>query len=67
MRTLLSLAVATLLPFGAFAQASKPVQRKDSVTVSAGISKEQLALEDQLNDMCRRVTSFYETAMERMR
>ena len=33
------------------AQSDKPVQRKDSVTVSAGIPKEQLALEDQLNDI----------------
>jgi tetratricopeptide (TPR) repeat protein len=31
------------------AQSDKPVQRKDSVTVSAGIPKEQLVLEDQLN------------------
>jgi tetratricopeptide (TPR) repeat protein len=50
MRTLLFLTVATLLPFVALAQSSKPDQHKDSVTVSAGISKEQLALEDQLND-----------------
>jgi hypothetical protein len=49
MRTLLFLAVATLLPFVALAQSSKPDQHNDSVTVSAGISKEQLALEDQLN------------------
>jgi tetratricopeptide (TPR) repeat protein len=34
-----------------FAQTEKPVQRRDSVTVSAGIPKEQLALEEQLNAM----------------
>lgn len=32
-----------------FAQTDKPIHRHDSVSVSAGISKEQLALEDQLN------------------
>jgi tetratricopeptide (TPR) repeat protein len=32
-------------------QGDKRVQRKDSITVSAGISKEQLALEDQLNEI----------------
>ena len=31
------------------AQSATPVVRKDSITVSAGISKEQLALENQLN------------------
>jgi tetratricopeptide (TPR) repeat protein len=35
--------------FHANAQQAPPVQRKDSVVVSAGISKEQLALEDKLN------------------
>jgi hypothetical protein len=35
--------------FQAHAQQAPPVQRKDSVVVSAGISKEQLALEDKLN------------------
>jgi len=35
--------------FEAHAQQAPPVQRKDSGAVSAGISKEQLALEDQLN------------------
>jgi tetratricopeptide (TPR) repeat protein len=35
--------------FRAHAQQAPPVQRKDSIVVSAGISKEQLALEDQLN------------------
>ena len=47
--------VILLLPFlfvsclVGFAQEKKaPVQRKDSATVSAGISKEQLALEAQL-------------------
>jgi tetratricopeptide (TPR) repeat protein len=38
-----------LLPFQMVAQTDKRVQRKDSVAVSAGIPKEQLALEDQLN------------------
>lgn len=38
-----------LSPLQLLAQSDKPVPRKDSVTVSAGISKEQLALEDQLN------------------
>lgn len=38
-----------LFPLQLLAQSDKPVRRKDSVTVSAGISKEQLALEDQLN------------------
>ncbi len=38
-----------LSPTAALPQAQKPIQRQDSVTVSAGISKEQLALEDQLN------------------
>jgi hypothetical protein len=35
-------------PFQTLAQSGQLVQRKDSVTVSAGIPKEQLALEDQL-------------------
>jgi hypothetical protein len=35
--------------FQAHAQQAPSVQRKDSIVVSAGISKEQLALEDQLN------------------
>jgi hypothetical protein len=35
--------------YEAHAQQAPPVQRNDSVVVSAGISKEQLALEDQLN------------------
>jgi len=47
MTKALVFALLTLLPFGTFAQSNKPDQRKDSVTVSAGISKEQLALEDQ--------------------
>jgi tetratricopeptide (TPR) repeat protein len=50
MTKALVFALLTLLPFGTFAQSNKPDQRKDSVTVSAGISKEQLALEDQLNN-----------------
>ena len=32
-----------------FAQSDQRIQRKDSVTVSAGIPKEQLGLEDQLD------------------
>jgi len=50
MTKTLFFALLTLLPFRTFAQSNKPDQRKDSVTVSAGISKEQLALEDQLNN-----------------
>jgi hypothetical protein len=45
------LLVATIVGLWSFqvvAQQTKPAQREDSVTVSAGISKEQLALEDQL-------------------
>lgn len=45
----LALAALALTSFQAHAQADKPIQRKDSVTVSAGISKEQLALESQLD------------------
>ena len=41
--------VLALLPFQMFAQTDKRIQRKDSVTVSAGIPKEQLVLEDQLD------------------
>jgi tetratricopeptide (TPR) repeat protein len=39
----------TLFPLQVFAQSDQRIQRKDSITVSAGIPKEQLALEDQLN------------------
>lgn len=42
---------AALWSFQAVAQETRPVQRQDSVTVSAGISKEQLALEDRLNGL----------------
>ena len=38
-----------LLPLKVFAQSDQRIQRKDSITVSAGIPKEQLALEDQLD------------------
>jgi len=38
-----------LLSFHMLAQTQKQIQRKDSVSVSAGIPKEQLALEDRLN------------------
>jgi hypothetical protein len=43
------LAVLLVFSFQSTTQGDKAVQRKDSVTVSAGISKEQLALEDRLN------------------
>lgn len=45
---LVSSAIA-LLSFQMLAQTDNQIHRKDSVTVSAGIPKEQLALEDQLN------------------
>jgi tetratricopeptide (TPR) repeat protein len=48
----------TLLPFLVFAQTAKQVQRKDSVSVSAGIPKERLALEDQLNGIVARGDQF---------
>lgn len=51
MRTSFFFFALGLFPFQALAQSAQPVQRKDSVTVSAGISKEQLALEDQLNEI----------------
>lgn len=51
MRISLFFASLALFPFLTPAQSDKPVQRKDSVTVSAGIPKEQLALEDQLNEI----------------
>jgi tetratricopeptide (TPR) repeat protein len=41
--------VLALLPFQMFAQTDKRIQRKDSVTVSAGIPKEQLVLGGQLD------------------
>jgi tetratricopeptide (TPR) repeat protein len=43
------LIVLLVFSFRGQAQQASPVQRKDSIVVSAGISKEQLALEDQLN------------------
>jgi len=51
MRTSFFLIALGLFPFLTLAQSDQPVQRKDSVTVSAGIPKEQLALEDQLNEI----------------
>ena len=45
---LLVATIVGLWSFQAVAQQTKPAQRQDSVTVSAGISKEQLALENQL-------------------
>jgi tetratricopeptide (TPR) repeat protein len=47
--TLLASIAVALLPYQTVTQTDKRIQRKDSVTVSAGIPKEQLALEDQLN------------------
>jgi tetratricopeptide (TPR) repeat protein len=49
MTKALFFALLMLVPFEALAQSSKPDQSKDSVTVSAGIPKEQLVLEDKLN------------------
>jgi hypothetical protein len=43
------LLIALTLPLFQAANQSNRIQRHDSVTVSAGLSKEQLALEDQLN------------------
>lgn len=37
--------------FSILAQGTKPVHRDDSVVVSASVSKEQLALEDRLNEL----------------
>jgi tetratricopeptide (TPR) repeat protein len=51
MRTSFFFITLGLFPFQTLAQSGPPVQRKDSVTVSAGIPKEQLALEDQLNEI----------------
>ena len=51
MRTSFFFIALGLLPFQTFAQSGQPVQCKDSVTVSAGIPKEQLVLEDQLNEI----------------
>jgi hypothetical protein len=45
------LTLLALLPLQTPVQSNKPVQRKDSVTVSDGISKEQLVLEGKVNDM----------------
>jgi len=42
------LGIATV-PFQTHAQSDKPAQRKDSVTVSAGIPREQLVLEEKLD------------------
>jgi tetratricopeptide (TPR) repeat protein len=48
LKTLFASAILALIPFKMIAQSDKPIHREDSITVSAGISKEQLALEDQL-------------------
>jgi tetratricopeptide (TPR) repeat protein len=50
-KSLLVLLLFSFNPTGASPQEQKPAQRLDSVTVSAGISKEQLALEDQLKGL----------------
>jgi len=49
VKTLLVSLIFSLNTIGASSQEQKLPQRQDSVTVSAGISKEQLAREDQLN------------------
>jgi tetratricopeptide (TPR) repeat protein len=49
MKTFLFLAVIALFPFHAIAQSNQPIERTDTVTVSAGISKEQLELEGRLD------------------
>jgi tetratricopeptide (TPR) repeat protein len=51
MKLVLLLLLLVLSPYQVLAQSENPVGRKDSVSVSAGISKEQLALEDQLNQL----------------
>ena len=48
-KLIFTLSLLFALPSRGHAQQPPPVQRKDSVVISAGISKEQLALEDQLN------------------
>jgi tetratricopeptide (TPR) repeat protein len=53
-KVLLAFLIFSLNATGASTQEQKPSQRHDSVTVSAGISKEQLALEDQLNGVILR-------------
>lgn len=53
-KALLALLIFSLHQTGASPQEQKPPQQHDSVTVSAGISKEQLALEDQLNGVILR-------------
>jgi tetratricopeptide (TPR) repeat protein len=51
MRRSLFFTLLALTPLFGLAQSDKPVQRKDSITVSGGIPKEQLALESQLNNI----------------
>jgi tetratricopeptide (TPR) repeat protein len=53
-KTPLAFLIFCLSPICALPQTQKPIQQNDSVTVSAGISKEQLALEDQLNSVILR-------------
>ena len=48
-KALLTFLIFSLNSLWASPQTQKRIQRNDSVTVSAGISKEQLALEDQLD------------------
>lgn len=49
MKTFLSLAVIALFPLPIIAQSNQPIKRTDTVTVSAGISKEQLEMERRLD------------------
>jgi tetratricopeptide (TPR) repeat protein len=49
VKSFLSLAVIALYPFLTIAQSNQPIKRTDTVTVSAGISKEQLELEGRLD------------------
>jgi len=50
-KNVLVFSVLALCSIQTVTQGDKQVQRKDSITVSAGISKEQLALEDRLNEI----------------
>ena len=49
MKTFLPLAIIALFPFHTIAQSNQPIKRTDTVTVSAGIPKEQLELEGRLD------------------
>jgi len=54
----------TMLPVQVFAQSNQRIQRKDSITVSAGIPKEQLALEDQLDGILSQGDQFLKAGNE---